>query len=176
MRDMELQKELDALKDASFAKKTDAQLLAIENRSENYKGRKLTAEHRKKIIIANNNRSAESRKKMSDARKGRKHDAATLKKMSDAQKGRKLTREHRKKLSKAAIGRKQSSDTRRKKAINSNSAKLSFGVAERIRKEYNDKLIKDGKFGILKYFEKKYNVSSRNIAMIIANKIWKEEY
>lgn len=31
MRDMELQKELDALKDAAFAKKTDAQLLAIEN-------------------------------------------------------------------------------------------------------------------------------------------------
>ena len=68
-----------------------------------HKGNKLSAEHRAKIAesMMGKNKgkklSDDTRKKMSDAKKGMSDD--TRKKMSDAKKGKKLSAEHRKKLS-----------------------------------------------------------------------------
>lgn len=65
--------------------------------------------HKGKVV------SEESKKKMSEVRKGRKykpHSEETKKKMSLAQKGRKLSEEHKKKLSESHKGKKLSEETK----------------------------------------------------------------
>ena len=58
--------------------------------------------------------SAESRKKMSDAKTGVKRSPETVARMSESQKGKTLSPEHRAKLSEANRGRKLSPETRKK--------------------------------------------------------------
>lgn len=96
--------------------------------SESGRGKVLTEEHKRKISEGNKGKvvSEEQKKKQSEAMKGRyvgkdnpmfgkKHDAATRKKMSEAGKGRKLpprTAEYRKRMSEARKGKKLSKEWR----------------------------------------------------------------
>jgi len=68
-----------------------------------------TDEHRKKLSIASRNISDETRKKLSEAKRGRKLSEEQKKKIGLASKGRKIihTEDSRKKISKALIGRKK---------------------------------------------------------------------
>ena len=70
--------------------------------------RKLSDAHKGKII------SAEQRKKISDSLKGRKRNAETIKNMSEAQKGHTVSAEARKKIGEANRKRKISKETREK--------------------------------------------------------------
>jgi hypothetical protein len=75
--------------------------------SESLRGREFSEEHRRKIGEATRNRSTEMRAKVSAAMPrgqnhhffGKKHSAEARKKMSDALRGRRLSEEHRKKIS-----------------------------------------------------------------------------
>ena len=107
--------------------------------SEAGKGRKFSAEQRRKISesLSRNHpkfceeRYTETRRKMSEAKKGKLRSAETRRKISEAQrgkvisaeqrrkiseahKGRRLSREHRRKISEANKGKTHSAETRRK--------------------------------------------------------------
>ena len=79
-----------------------------EENAKQQTGKKHTAETKKKISESKKGTvvSAESRKKLSEAGKGVKKSAETRKKMSEAQKGRTLSAEHRKKISESQMGEK----------------------------------------------------------------------
>jgi len=85
-------------------------------------GRTLSSSHRKKISEAKKGKkhSIETRKKISEALKGkpkssgRKHSIETRKKMSDSRRGKKHSIESRKKMSDSKKGKPQSSSHRKK--------------------------------------------------------------
>ena len=54
------------------------------------------------------------RRKMSEAKRGRKHSVETKRKMSEARRGRKLSAETKRKISESNTGRKRSAETKRK--------------------------------------------------------------
>ena len=58
--------------------------------------------------------SAETRKKMSEANKGKQLSEETKKKLSEANKGKQLSEEHKKNISEANKGKKRSEEARRK--------------------------------------------------------------
>lgn len=157
MRDMELQKELDALKDAPFAKKTDAQLKALEN-----------FRHAGNTAFKNKTHNSEARKKMSIANKGKIRSTHVRKKMSNSR--RNISIENRKKISEAVSlsnrNRKYSAETR-KRMSESHNSKLSTAVAKKIRIEYS-KGIKQ------KELSAKYKVTQSTISLIVNNKIFKQ--
>ena len=72
--------------------------------------------------------SAEARKKMSEAHKGRKHSDEYKKMMSEACKGRVFSEEHKQKLSKAGMGRKLSEEHKRKMSKSKKGAMISEEV------------------------------------------------
>ena len=80
-----------------------------------HKGKKLSAEHRKKIGegITGRKVSAETRKKIGEAHKGKKLSAEHRKKISEnnGMKGKKLSAEHRKKISEGHLGMSQEAFT-----------------------------------------------------------------
>ena len=58
--------------------------------------------------------TAETKKKMSEVKKGKKLSAETKKKISDAHKGKKFSNQHKKRISEALTGRKLSEQHKRK--------------------------------------------------------------
>ena len=98
--------------------------LSVEHRrkiSESNRGKTMSAEARRKIGEANKNPSEETRRKLSEAKKGKKLSTETRRKLSEAKKGKKLSTEHRQKISKSLkgennyfYGKKHSAETRQK--------------------------------------------------------------
>ena len=82
-------------------------LTPLEHIRLHHLGKHLSAETRKKMSEAriNKPKSAETRKKMSEANKGKSLSAETRKKMSEARKGKSLSAETRKKISEARKGK-----------------------------------------------------------------------
>ena len=79
-------------------------------------GKYKSAEHRKKMSEALKGRqfSAETCKKMSEARKGKHRSDEIRKKISESAKGKHLSAEHRKKLSESHKGKQRSAETCKK--------------------------------------------------------------
>lgn len=77
------------------------------------KGRKVSQETREKISKANSNPSIETRKKLSESQKGKKHSEATRKKLSIINTGKKLKPETLKKMSIGLSGLKRSPQQRK---------------------------------------------------------------
>ena len=77
------------------------------------KGRKVSQETREKISKANSNPSKETRKKLSESQKGKKHTEATKKKLSIINTGKKLAPETLKKMSIGLSGLKRSPQQRK---------------------------------------------------------------
>ena len=69
------------------------------------KGKPKSAETRKKMSDAKKNMSEETRKKMAESRKGKHHSEETRRKMAESKKGKHHSEEHKKKLSEAAKGK-----------------------------------------------------------------------
>jgi group I intron endonuclease len=69
--------------------------------------------------------SEETRKKMSEAKKGRNHSEETRKKMSEMRKGRRPSEEHRRKNIEANRGKKRSEETRKKISESKKGKKFS---------------------------------------------------
>jgi hypothetical protein len=84
-------------------------------------------ETRKKISEANRGkkRSQETRKKISEANRGKKRSQETRKKISESNRGRKNSQETRKKISEANRGKKRSQETRKKISESGKSRKHS---------------------------------------------------
>lgn len=74
----------------------------------------------------------ETRRKMSESQRGRKHTAETLLRMGDAQRGRHHTAETRRKLSELAVGRRASADTRKRMS--------EAGKAKRLTEDHRRKI------------------------------------
>ena len=85
-------------------------------RSEHRSLHKPSEETKKKISDAHKGKhhSAESKKKMSDARKGKHISEEIKKKLSEARKGKQFSEEHKKKLSEAKKGKHRSDETKKK--------------------------------------------------------------
>lgn len=82
-------------------------------------GRKLTEEHKQKLIDANKNRiykphTEEAKRKMSEKGKGRKQSEETIRKRAEKLKGHKVSEETRKKISERNKGKTISEETKRK--------------------------------------------------------------
>ena len=69
------------------------------------KGIPMSEEQKKKISESKKNISEETRKKLSNANKGKHHSEESKKKMSNSKKGKEFSEEHRKKLSNAKKGK-----------------------------------------------------------------------
>ena len=69
------------------------------------KGIPMSEEQKKKISESKKNISEETRKKLSEANKGKHHSEESKKKMSNVKKGKKFSEEHRRKLSEAKKGK-----------------------------------------------------------------------
>ena len=95
-----------------------------------------SAEARRKMSEAHKGRkfSAEHRRKLSETGKGRKFSAEHRRKLSEAHKNRKFSAEHRRKLSEANKNRKFSSETRRKLSETGKGRKHPPRSAEHRRK------------------------------------------
>jgi len=65
--------------------------------------------------------SAEHKKKLSDAFRGRKHSDETRQKISDANRGRKHSDETKRKISESKRGMKQSEETKKKRRLSMSS-------------------------------------------------------
>ena len=78
------------------------------------------------------NQTEEVKKKISESRRGKKHSEETKKKISESQKGKKPSEETRKKSSEALRGKKPSEENR-KKVIESNRRRGARKRQERIR-------------------------------------------
>lgn len=79
------------------------------------------------------NKSESTKKKLSEAAKGRKFSEETKKKISEKMKGREKSEEHRKKMSEALKGRKASEETRKKLSEAKKGKKMPYNL-ERIKK------------------------------------------
>ena len=82
-------------------------------------GRKMTEEHKQKLINVNKNRiykphTEEAKKKISEKAKCRKQSEDTIRKRAEKLKGHKVSDETRKKISEANKGKSKSEDARRK--------------------------------------------------------------
>jgi len=86
-------------------------------------GRKLSAEHVAKIIEVKSNVSAETRRRISEAGKGRTASDDTKVKMSNAHRGRTISPEHREKLRAAMLGRTFSHESRAKMSASAKARK-----------------------------------------------------
>ena len=83
--------------------------------------------------------SEEAKKKISEARKGKKLSEEARKKISEAHKGKKLSEEARKKVSEANKGKKLSEETR-KKLSEANKGKKHSPMSEETRKKLSEAL------------------------------------
>jgi len=88
-------------------------------------GKSLSVEHRRKMSIALRNPSEETRKKLSNAGKGRIISIETRKKISNTEKGKIVSMETRQKISKAKIGHIWSAEAKLKLSKTITGRKLS---------------------------------------------------
>ncbi|MDR1159845.1 MAG: hypothetical protein LBK69_04385 [Syntrophomonadaceae bacterium] len=82
-------------------------------------GKKHTNETKLKMIEARNNISEETRKKIGEGNKGKKHSEETKKKLSEINKGKSLSEETRRKMSESASRKIHSEETKQKISKNS---------------------------------------------------------
>ena len=111
--------------------------------------------------------STETRRKLSESRKGKKHSKETRRKMSKAQKGKKFSEETRRKISEANKGKHHSAEAKKKMSGENNGrAKLNLKTVQEIRTKYATENYTHRRLA------KKYNVSSATICGVINNLIW----
>jgi group I intron endonuclease len=106
---------------------------AISKRQTGVKRSPMSAEHRRKIGEANRGkvRSAETRRKISEVQKGKKLSAEHRRKISEASRGRVVSEATREKLRIANTGKRHSEETKQKLSIKGRRENLS---AETLRK------------------------------------------
>lgn len=82
----------------------------------------------------------ETRRKLSEAGKGRKYTEESIQKMRDSQKGRKVSEECRQKLREANLGKKHSEETKRKMSL-SRTGRISCWKGKKFSEEHIQKIV-----------------------------------
>jgi len=108
--------------------------IANTKRAKSMKGREVSQETREKISKANSNPSKETRKKLSESQKGKKHTEATKKKLSIINTGKKLAPETLKKMSIGLSGLKRSPEQRKNMSKGRMGMKFSIEHKENLAK------------------------------------------
>ena len=121
----------EAMRGKKHTEETRRKLGDLARGNKNCLGRRLSDETRSKIAEAVHNCSAEARRNMAEAQRGKKHTEETRRKMSEAQLGHKHTEESKQKMAESQRGKKLSEETRRKIAEAHRGVALS---AEHVRK------------------------------------------
>ena len=99
------------------------------------KGKPKSEEHKRKIKESKQNISEETKRKQSEAAKGRKVSDETKRKLSELNKGKVASEEARKKQSEAQKGRKHSQETRKKISIANKGKSPSYSMLGKTHSE-----------------------------------------